>query len=138
MSGWDQILRLALDEPWEAFWVDLYEDPPMGAWIDLQEASAAALANPTPGPISKALGALAPLIAAHNLVDRTGEPLDFSEAGAGRFSLGLYAAVANRILREIGGAPAGPLPRRRGTSPGRSSRRRKFPSGSSSGVSPAT
>ena len=131
MSGWDQVRKTTLESPWETFWLELYEDPPIGAWIDLQEAVGAALGDPTPGPIGTALAAVGPLVARHNLVDRDGEPLTFGEVA--RFSGGLYRAVVAALMREIGGAPAGPLPRRKGTSPGRSSPRRRSPSASSSG-----
>jgi hypothetical protein len=131
LSGWDQVRRAKLSEPWDSFWLDLFEDPPIGAWIDLQAAVAEALSDPTPGPIGNALAKIGPLVAKHNVTDRDGRPLAFTDAMA--FPGGLYRAIVTAIMRELGGASAVPLSVKKASSPARSSRakrsRRASPSG---------
>ena len=41
-NGWDLTERRTLPEPWAEFWVELYDEPPLGAYLDLQEAAVAA------------------------------------------------------------------------------------------------
>jgi hypothetical protein len=122
VSGWDTKRRLGLGDEWPGFWVDLWEDPPMGTWIDLQEVVQAALLNPGDiKAIEKAIAAFAPLVAEHNLTDRDGKPLELTLRS---MNSGLFKAVLMVVQRAMFGE-ATPVPlRKRATSPGRSSRAR--------------
>jgi hypothetical protein len=37
-TGWDATHRVYLAAPWDSFWLDVYDDPPAGDWVDLSEA----------------------------------------------------------------------------------------------------
>ena len=126
MSGWDQTRRIALSEPWQDFWIELWEDPPMGAWLDLQEAAREALANPVPPAIEACIIAFQPLIAKHNLKDRAGGPI--TELTLRTLSSGLYQALLGALRTALNGppasakrersrAPSSPKPRSRRASP---------------------
>lgn len=134
--GWDERRRVELGEDWPGFWIELWDDPPMGAWIDLQEAAAAALRNPGDIPsIERAIAAFTPLVAGHNLTDRTGAPI--TELSLRALSQGLFLALLRAIQQAMNGANPGPLSKRApsrapSSRAGRNSRR-----ASSSGASPA-
>lgn len=135
MSGWDQTRRVKLDPPWDDFYIDLWEDPPIGAWIDLRESAVEALGNPTPQAIAAALMAVRPLVSAHNLTNRAGEPIELELRVMGA---SLFTAVLRAILRAVEGAgttvPLGKPARSSGTSSQGSRRRRVSSSGSSPSI----
>ncbi len=123
MSGWDQVRRLSLPAPWQEFWVDLYEDPPMGDWLDAQAAAVAAKSNPTPETIDAAVRRFGPFIAAHNITDRDGQPL--AELSLHTLSAGLFAAILDTVQRALEGGGLPPRRARRERSRGPSSPRRR-------------
>lgn len=111
MSGWDTTRRVYLAEPWQDFYVDLFEDPPMGAWLDLQEAANEAMKNPTPPVIEAAIRAFTPLIADHNLADREGKRIE--ELTLRSLSSGLFRAILGALERAMAGDGVPPTPARR-------------------------
>ena len=132
MSGWDLTRRVYLAEPWQDFYLDLYEDPPMGVWLALQEAANESLSNPIPPNIEAAIRAFGPLVADHNITDRNGKPIE--EFSFASLSSGLFQAIlgaVRRAMEEGEGLP--PTPAKRARSRGPSSpgvrRRRATPSG---------
>lgn len=130
MSGWDAVRRLPLSEPWEEFWVDLLEDPPMGEWLRIQAAAIEATTNPTPESIDKAIVAFRPLIAAHNITDRDGQPLELSLQS---MPSSLFRAVLLVVKRALEGEGLPPTPAKRARSRVPSSPRTRSPRATSSG-----
>lgn len=122
-SGWDAVRRVTLTEPWSDNWVDVYLDPPMGIYIDMQKALSATIAQANAETLSALLAAMRPLVAGHNLVDRDGKPLEpWTADNMGvRLIKGIAAAIKQVQDEGEGGAPADPLPMEPGTSPGRGS-----------------
>lgn len=119
MSGWDETRRLALPDPWADFWVDLYENPVMAHWLAFSDAVETALADPVPDTIEQACRAMLPLVAAHNVTDRDGAPIDLGDFRS--LAPSLFRAVVQTVQRAIEGeGTASPLAK--GTSRRRSSR----------------
>ena len=122
MSGWDQTRRVTLAEPWETFWVELWEDPPMGDWMDARDATTKALAELTPENVDNAMKAFSRLLAGHNLTARSGEPIALDQPGAFRsLPASLFKALYGAINRALDGAGVPPPSARRERSRGRSS-----------------
>lgn len=130
VSGWDVVRRLSLSEPWEDFWVDLYEDPPMGSWLKIQSTAIAAMANRTPETIDAAITAFRPLIAAHNMTDRDGQPLELELES---MPSSLFQAVLLVVRRALDGDGLPPTPARKARSRVPSSQGTKSPATTSSG-----
>lgn len=132
MSGWDQTQRVKLDAPWEDFYIDVWQDPPIGAWLDLKTAAVEALSNPVPDAIEAALVAVRPFVSSHNLTDRAGEPIELEMRVMGA---SLFVAVVQAVLRAVEGAgttvPLG-KPARSSETSSRASRRRHASSSGSS------
>jgi hypothetical protein len=136
VSGWDEKRRVPLEPPWDSFYVELWEDPPMGTWLALQEAAAAALANPGDlEAIERAIASFGPLVAAHNLTDRAGKPIGLTLR---EMSGGLFLAVLLAVKRALEGAGTAVPLGNRANSPAASSRAPRRRCASSSGSSPAT
>ena len=137
-SGWDAVRRVTLAEPWQDFWVEVYLDPPMGIYIDMQKAASEAVARANEVTLTALIGSMHPLIAAHNMTDRDGDPLTtWSAATMGiRLIKGITAAI-HQVQNDDGGASADPLPRKRASSPGSASPRSRSPRTTPSGVSPS-
>lgn len=136
-NGWDAVRRVPLAEPWEAFWVDVYVDPPIGVYLGMQKAAAEALTNPTAAAVDALVKSLEPLIGDHNMVDRQGDRLAFGIAGMGaKLIVCLKNAVASVV--DDDGATADPLPpkRKAPSSRGSASRRGQSPRTTPSGASP--
>jgi hypothetical protein len=131
MSGWDVVRRLTLPEPWSDFWVDLYEDPPMGSWLKVQSAAIAAIANRSPETIDAAITAFRPLIAAHNITDRDGQPLELKLES---MPSSLFQAMLLVIRRALDGEGLPPTPARKARSRRPSSLKTKFLPTTSSGA----
>jgi hypothetical protein len=108
MSGWDAVQRVTLAEPWQDFWVDVYLDPPMGVYIDMRAAASEVLSVPSSENIDALIGTMPPLIAAHNITGRDGEPIVW---GVRTMGGKLVVAIKDALTQvQDGGAPAGPLP----------------------------
>lgn len=135
MTAWQETITVPLGAPWEPFSVDVWTDPPMGAYLDLKEASIAAVMNPGDVPtIERAIASFGPLIASHTITDRDGKPLELSLRS---MSSGLFLAVVNALRSQVfGGEEAGPF-EKPATSPARSSRGRNRRRGTPSGDSPS-
>jgi hypothetical protein len=131
--SWDEKRRVELGEEWPGFWIDLFEDPPMGAWLDLQEAAIAAMHNPgDQKAIEKAISAFRPLVAGHNITDRDGKPMELSLRA---MNASLFRSVLSVVQRAMAGeGTPTPLPSR-ATSRGRSSQANPRRRASSSGRS---
>jgi len=124
VSGWDAVRRITLDEPWQDFWVEVYLDPPMGIYIDMQKASSVALARPDEASMSALISSMRPLVAAHNLTDRDGAPLEpWVAANMGAKLIRSITAAITAAQNDEGGAPADPLPKTPASSSGRESPR---------------
>ncbi len=130
MSGWDAVRRLTLAEPWQDFWVDLYEDPPMGEWLAIQEKANEAASNPVPDAIDAAIRAFRPLIATHNITDREGQPMELTLQ---TLPSSLFAAILLAVRQALDGAGLPPTSAKRARSRGPSSPRPKSPRASNSG-----
>lgn len=114
-TGWDATRRVNLNPPWESFYLDVYEDPPAGDWINLIEA---VRDIPTgEAGISRACDALNTLIAAHNLTNRAGEPIEIKY---GTTNANLLLA----IIQAFRGEADEPAPLVQTSSPATSSRAR--------------
>lgn len=122
MSGWTDVRRLNLSEPWQEFWVDLYEEPPMGSWVRIQSAAIEATSNPTPESIDRAIAAFKPLIAAHNITDRDGQPLDLTLES---MPSSLFRAVLLVVRRALEGEGLPPTLARKARSRAPSSQAKK-------------
>lgn len=131
-SGWQEPIPVRLEAPWQDYTVFVWPDPPIGAWMDLQEAAQAAIENPTDIPtLERAVATLGPLVASHDIQDRDGQPLrELSlRSMPGTLFLAVVRAVRRADWKDEGPAPFGS----RATSPEPSSparsRRRGTPSG---------
>ncbi len=136
MSGWDETITVPLDDPWAPMSISIWADPPMGAWLDLREAAAAALSNPGDvATIERAIAAFGPLVASHTLVDRAGKPIDQLTLRA--LPSGMFVAILRGIERVMnGGEGSGPFvlkaPSRARSSQAKSRRRATASGGSPS------
>ncbi len=119
MSGWDVSRKLALTDPWADFWVELYEEPQMGLWLDLQAAAQAAMKELTPESVEGACRAIEPLVKAHNITDRDGKPI--KELSLRTLSAGLFKALLLAVQRALAGEGLPPSPAKRERSRGPSS-----------------
>jgi hypothetical protein len=98
MTGWDATRRVNLDPPWESFWLDLCEDPPIQDRLNLDTAARAAIEDPRPEQAGQACLAIRPLVARHNLTNRAGEPIEIELEF---LSVGLFLAITLRMAREL-------------------------------------
>ena len=107
MTGWDAVRRVTLAEPWQESWVEVYLDPPLGAWLDLKDALRNAGAAPTRENLDTLVGFMAPLIAAHTIPSRDGTPFAWDTAHMGAR---LIRVVSEAIIAvQEGGESADPL-----------------------------
>ena len=110
MSGWDATHRVTLPDPWEGMWIEVYDNPPMGLLLDLGEQVALAMNDPRPEVIEKALVTAYGYIAAHNLTDREGRPLEWSlRSFAPTLVVCVLRAIGDDLRR---GADTGPFDNR--------------------------
>ena len=139
MSGWDAVKRVTLAEPWQDFWVEVYLDPPMGAYLDMQAAVETAKRLPNEASITGLLATMPALIAEHNMTNRDGTPLTWEARALGaRLVKAISDAIVSVIDEPIeGGEPADPLLTKPGNSPGSASRRSRSPRNTRSGGSRA-
>lgn len=127
-NGWDATVRRQLAEPWQDFWVELYGEPPLGAYLDLQEAAVAAQQTLTFETIQSACRTIEPLVKAHNLTDRDGKPI--KELSLRTLSAGLFTALLMATLGAASPPPPAKRERLRGPSSPASRSRRASSSGS--------
>jgi hypothetical protein len=103
-TGWDAVHRVTLEAPWDAFWLDVYDDPPTKDWYELITAVRSISDE---GGVELACRAMSRLIAKHNITDRAGEPIEIvpdSLTGS------LTRAIVHALLREPDEAPLVPTP----------------------------
>lgn len=106
MSGWDETRRVELAEPWSDFWLDLWEDPPMGAWLEIQAKCVAAMRAPQDiALIRDAIATFGLLVADHNITDRSGKRIETFSLEA--LSSGLFRAILSAVLIQIAGVGSG-------------------------------
>lgn len=138
MNGWDAVHRVSLPEPWDGMWIDVFDNPPLGLLLDLGEQVALAMGDPRPEVIEAALATAGRYIAAHNLTDREGKPLEWSlRSFAPTLVVGVLRAIGDDLRR---GADTGPFDNRaakRARSHGRSSPASRSRPASASGSSRA-
>ena len=127
-NGWDLTERRTLPEPWAEFWVELYDEPPLGAYLDLQEAAVAAQKSLTYEAVQAACRTIEPLIKSHNLTDRDGHPI--TELSLRTLSAGLFKALLLTVLGATSPPPSAKRERSRGPSSPGSRPRRASSSGS--------
>lgn len=132
-NGWGEAQRLHLAEPWQDFWVEVYEEYALVLFLDFQDAVQAARRSITAETITAACRCIEPFIQAHNLTDRNGEPL--TELSLRTLSGSLFQA----LLLTVDGALSKQVPQSakreplRGPSSPDSRPRRASRSGSSPG-----
>jgi hypothetical protein len=129
-TGWDATRRVQLDPPWDSFWVERYVDPPIGDLLALADTAAAAIKVRSTQNLDATCAALRRLIAAHNLTDRAGRPIEISFESL-TYSLLLSVVIAVQSTGESA-VPKG----KKASSPAPSSRRQRSPSASGSSSPP--
>lgn len=123
MGGWD-VRRVQLGEPYNEFWIEVYLDPPMGLYLEMQTVLRDAIASHDEAVLDRALALMKECVADSNLVTREGAPLDkwTTRTVGGKLVGRLGVAIRSVIENDEGGASADPLPTtRRAASPGRGS-----------------
>lgn len=135
-AGWDAVERVQLAAPWDAYWIEVYLDPPLGVYVGMQRALREAIAQATAENLDALIRSMRPLVAETSLVDRAGEPLaDWSVDTMGSR---LISGIADAIKGvQDGGASADPLPptpKRSASSPGPGSPQRRSPRNTRRGV----
>ena len=134
MSGWDAVKRVTLAEPWQDFWVEVYLDPPMGIYIDMEKAASLAVGRPDEATMSALISSMRSLVAAHNMTDRDGAPLEpWVAANMGAKLIKGITSAITETQQDEGGESEDPLTP--ATSPGRGSRRSRSPRTTPSGDS---
>lgn len=106
MSGWNATVPIRLDEPWSEFTVNVYSDPPIGAFLEAKAAAAEAMAQADEANLRRAVASAAALVASHDITDREGQPLVL-ELGA--LTPSLLSALLDAVLRGTRGAADPPL-----------------------------
>ena len=129
---WAQARRVPLAEPWDAFWIEVFADPPLAVYVEFEERLAEMERERTTASAEAVIAVIAQLVKAHNLTDRDGRPIELSLRGG--LTAGQLSGISKAIRTVLnGGGSADPLPSK-APSRGRSSRKKasRSTSGSSS------